>query len=1330
MRWLSPSGSVRVSCVVVVAALTACKGEEAPKPKAARALMSAPAPAPVCHEAEIPASCKSIIELNPATPGAPPPDGTPPDVVIDDCRTVPANTPVTFGNLKIVDGGELVFLDEPGEIELYARSILVQKGGKLRAGAWCQPFGSGGGELTIGLWGGASDDAAPIGCEGECYPADRVGKLCTGDAVDDPCTGTPGTGPASALFEGYDRASKNPERSLKLHGDSNFGRKVFAVSYGGSVELFGSKGVAPELRTDPNAGEAHPRVCETPDAAAQSDPAAWAKHSGASWARLGAHAAETSTKLTLDRPADWAKGDHVVLTTTDWYPSHSELLTLEDDAAGTELTLADATEHAHHGELFEIDPAELSHDPGHENTKVDVRAAVGLLSRSITIRSMGPSFDASAGKPVPFPAPEGCGVGPEGRAANPDCYFGGHVVARQGFGRFQLRGVELYQLGQGGTMGHYPVHFHLAKDTSYTNALVTDSAIWESNTRFVTVHGTHGVEVARNVGYLSLGHGFFIEDGSEIGNSFCYNLGVSARASFREYFAAQQKTSPTYRSIPPILDQVCGPRVEKSDGKVFPCGEDITRRVGSDARTPAMFWIMNADNDFVGNKAVGVHGIGTCYWPLYSTLSGPSRDLTWAEDSYATWNDGGRVAPLRRFRGNSCSSAALAFMTERGAGFPVDSTWEGADNTQLTAIASPRPTPDDDQPKLASNFPAMRRSSAEGGERCSASMKTQHGVESCATTVIDHFTTSFNWAEVNVGSVWLRPFNFVFANSAVTDQLYGGLGFVSGGSPEQALPGQLAITVDSVFVGSTALEGASAASSLGPDVGGAEAKCNGSFCTIDEEGVPYKVGAFQPKRMITIYDGPFYADGNVFWVDERAGTPPVSSVYRRTVQPESQGQMRVVDAGVGWKQANGFYYPPVFGFRRSAFHHGTTRHNVVDQYMSYIYGDGGEQLPKPRSILGQDAFTPIDTMTILNDLDGTLNGLRPKSGPPRSSGLSNNHFYDAPHSVPECNSFGTTTMPFEFASTFIAHLNPDEKGTDPGWAVAKPAVAVYRQYRLPGVTDPKETCETAKGICAGGVQVCNRGSYFMGSSIGQGIGLTMRDGLYYIDTSSPRGDCLGAATAGFRLAQFDGGQTYAVYNLFANSQTKPSYQIYVGDDFDVDEHFRWVRVETHQSGSPSYVVADASGITTKPTVTDGVLTVTLDHGQLKAAFDFPADDPLRCQPLDLCKPDDGQGVCVPQPSLPPGLADAPELAAKICRDWITPTWAERDDGLYLSHCPTGGCLGFAFTLPKGFQPKPYAEVGLELAREYPKDETWDRPLVAADKEACPQPKPWPTLVGQ
>lgn len=188
-------------------------------------------------------------------------------------------------------------------------------------------------------------------------------------------------------------------------------------------------------------------------------------------------------------------------------------------------------------------------------------------------------------------------------------------------------------------MGHYPIHFHKAKATNYNlfptgqgakaplgNAFVKDSSIWDSNTRFITLHATHDVVLARNVGYLSMGHGFFLEEGSEINHLFCQNLGVTARPSYEEYFSAQDQDSPESRRIPPILEQTA-----VNDNAGIHTYADSR---GSDTFFPSMFWIMNAYNEFVGNKAAGPEGFGICYWLFGPEVSG-ARNMAWSSQTPA-----------------------------------------------------------------------------------------------------------------------------------------------------------------------------------------------------------------------------------------------------------------------------------------------------------------------------------------------------------------------------------------------------------------------------------------------------------------------------------------------------------------------------------------------------------------------------------------------------------------------------------------------------------------------------------------------------------------------
>jgi hypothetical protein len=59
---------------------------------------------------------------------------------------------------------------------------------------------------------------------------------------------------------------------------------------------------------------------------------------------------------------------------------------------------------------------------------------------------------------------------------------------------------------------------------------VLGASVWDSGNRWVTVHGTSYFIVRDCVGYQSVGHGYFLEDGSEVYNVFDRNLAVQAFA--------------------------------------------------------------------------------------------------------------------------------------------------------------------------------------------------------------------------------------------------------------------------------------------------------------------------------------------------------------------------------------------------------------------------------------------------------------------------------------------------------------------------------------------------------------------------------------------------------------------------------------------------------------------------------------------------------------------------------------------------------------------------------------------------------------------------------
>src|SRR5262249_54734856 len=75
--------------------------------------------------------------------------------------------------------------------------------------------------------------------------------------------------------------------------------------------------------------------------------------------------------------------------------------------------------------------------------------------------------------------------------------------------------AEFRHLGKEGVLGRYPLHFHLVGDTMRGSSVI-GASIWDSGNRWLTIHGTNYLVVRDCVGYQSLGHGFFMENGTEV----------------------------------------------------------------------------------------------------------------------------------------------------------------------------------------------------------------------------------------------------------------------------------------------------------------------------------------------------------------------------------------------------------------------------------------------------------------------------------------------------------------------------------------------------------------------------------------------------------------------------------------------------------------------------------------------------------------------------------------------------------------------------------------------------------------------------------------------
>src|SRR6478672_7334364 len=202
-----------------------------------------------------------------------------------------------------------------------------------------------------------------------------------------------------------------------------------------------------------------------------------------SWTKLSKTAEAGSTSIDVLNAAGWRVGDVIVLASTDFDPHQAERRTI-GAIRGNTITLDKKLDYMHFGKI---------------TFDVDERGEVGMLSRNILIQA-SPDADQTL--------------------------FGGHIMAMNGSKMF-VEGVELNRMGQNMHLARYPIHWHLLGDAQ--GQYIKNSAVHDTYSRCVTVHGTNYLNVENNVTYNNIGHCFFLEDGIEHGNEFIKNLAIQTK---------------------------------------------------------------------------------------------------------------------------------------------------------------------------------------------------------------------------------------------------------------------------------------------------------------------------------------------------------------------------------------------------------------------------------------------------------------------------------------------------------------------------------------------------------------------------------------------------------------------------------------------------------------------------------------------------------------------------------------------------------------------------------------------------------------------------------
>jgi hypothetical protein len=294
------------------------------------------------------------------------------------------------------------------------------------------------------------------------------------------------------------------------------------------------------------------------------------------WTRLAATARRGATTITLKSAPPWRVGDRIVIVSTDYHPDHGEERTVTA-VKGATVTFDMPLQYQHWCATFASGGKSISEC-----------GEVGLLTRNILIK--GDETAVQSG-------------------------FGGHVMVMASASA-RISGVEFLHMGQKGKLARYPMHWHLVGDA--TGQYLDNCAIDHSYNRFLSIHGTHNLHVGGNVGYDTIGHGYYMEDGIEHGNTIEDNLGAMVRNA---------------------TDQLPTPSDAQASVFWISNPDNIVRRNVAAGSEDTGFWLGFPEHPIGLSTAAGVD-----VWPRRTPLKVFSRNVSHSNDNRGLFIDGAEDA--------------------------------------------------------------------------------------------------------------------------------------------------------------------------------------------------------------------------------------------------------------------------------------------------------------------------------------------------------------------------------------------------------------------------------------------------------------------------------------------------------------------------------------------------------------------------------------------------------------------------------------------------------------------------------------------------------------
>lgn len=339
------------------------------------------------------------------------------------------------------------------------------------------------------------------------------------------------------------------------------------------------------------------------------------------WVKLAQHAKPGEATVAVQNDlTGWRAGDRVILTGT-FHPDGDEKTPVLAKASQTEeRVIVSVRGREGRGATLKLDkPLVFEH-----YAEGEFRGEVANLSRNVVIESADPA-----------------GVR-------------GHTMYHK-HSAGAISYAEFRHLGKKDVLGKYAIHFHLCRDTMRGSSVI-GASIWDSHNRWLTIHGTEYLVVRDCVGYKSVGHGYFLEDGTETFNVLDHNLAAL----------------------------------------VLP-GKALPKQVLSfDDNMGAGFWWANSKNVLTRNVAAECSEYGYAFDSKRASDFDPMQSILQPDGTRKKQDI--RVLPFIRFEDNECHAMPFFGLNLRGLSRPVGKIMQFAEQNKALAKEAMEAIPDNGHP--------------------------------------------------------------------------------------------------------------------------------------------------------------------------------------------------------------------------------------------------------------------------------------------------------------------------------------------------------------------------------------------------------------------------------------------------------------------------------------------------------------------------------------------------------------------------------------------------------------------------------------------------------